>query len=139
METEFQNIRCSVKTVHDQTDRGGVHRNVGQISGDQEPSAHICGAFSEACLGECELTAGFRVSRNHVRIAHGDDHHDKTAHDHGNGGSGYAGVGKEFLAGIDEGTPADNASEGDCPHMHGTELAFQLTLLSVLIVFCAHF
>ena len=123
VKTEFQAVGGPVQTVHDQTDCGAVHGDICQVGHDQEPAAEESHPFSEAVFGKGEFPAGRRVFRHHVGVGKRNDDHDQRAEHHGDRRSGHAGVGQEFLTGIDEGTPADDTTEGNRPDMHGRELS----------------
>ena len=122
VEAELQDVGAAVQAVHDQADGGGIHRHVGQIRRHQEPAADIGGDLTEAGFGKGELTARLGVFRHHIGVAEGDDHHHQCTHHHSDGRTGDAGVGQELFAGVNEGAPADDATESDGPHVHRVQL-----------------
>ena len=129
MEAELQDIQAAVEPIHDKADRRGVHGHICEISGNKEPAADIGGQLAEAVLGKGKFTAGLRVLGDHIGIAESDDYHDKRAEEHSYGRSCHSGIRQEFLAGVNEGSPADDASERDRPDVYGIELALECWLM----------
>ena len=131
MEAPFEDVRVTVETVDDHTDRRGVHGYVRQIPCDKEPAADERGDLAEAVFRERELAAGLRIFRDHVRVACGNDDHDESAEDHRDRRAGDAGIGKEFLAGVDEASPSYDTSERDRPDVHRSQLTAKCHLFAL--------